>query len=85
MKIRNVKKDDTDFTLSVPLAILPGLNADQHICQGQFYMVTYSNKLCEPLTRGVIDPRDQIANGRSYIRLGERSFNSLFKQLEYAS
>jgi hypothetical protein len=28
MKIRNVKKDDTDFTLSVPLAILPGLNAD---------------------------------------------------------
>ena len=24
MKIRNVKKDDTDYTLSVPLAILPG-------------------------------------------------------------
>ena len=23
-----MKKDDTDFTLSVPLAILPGLNAD---------------------------------------------------------
>ena len=28
MKIRNVKKADTDFTLSVPLSILPALNAD---------------------------------------------------------
>ena len=28
MKIRTVKKDVTDLTLSVPLSILPGLNAD---------------------------------------------------------
>ena len=28
MNIRSVKKDITDFTLSVPLSILPGLNAD---------------------------------------------------------
>ena len=28
MKIRTVKKDVTDFTMSIPLSILPGLNAD---------------------------------------------------------
>lgn len=28
MRIRHIKKDDTDFTMSVPLSILPGLNAD---------------------------------------------------------
>lgn len=28
MKIRSIKKDDMDFNLSVPLSILPGLNAD---------------------------------------------------------
>lgn len=28
MKIRNVKRDDDDYTLSVGLSILPGLNAD---------------------------------------------------------
>ena len=28
MKVRKVKKDVTDFTLSVPLSVLPGLNAD---------------------------------------------------------
>lgn len=28
MKIRKIKPDDNDYTLSVPLAILPGLNAD---------------------------------------------------------
>jgi hypothetical protein len=29
MKVRKVKKDISDFTLSVPLSVLPGLNADQ--------------------------------------------------------
>ena len=28
MKIRYVKPDDDDYCLSVPLSILPGLNAD---------------------------------------------------------
>ena len=28
MKVRTVKKDITDYTLSVPLSVLPGLNAD---------------------------------------------------------
>jgi DNA-directed RNA polymerase beta' subunit len=28
MKIRTIKKDVTDYTLSIPLSILPGLNAD---------------------------------------------------------
>lgn len=28
MKIRRVKKSITDYTLSVPLSVLPGLNAD---------------------------------------------------------
>lgn len=28
LKIRSVKRDFNDYTLSVPLAILPGLNAD---------------------------------------------------------
>lgn len=28
MKIREVKPDDRDYALSVPLSILPGLNAD---------------------------------------------------------
>ena len=51
MKIRNVKRDDTDYTLSVPLAILPGLNADKSLLSG--YTVMYINKLCERLTSGV--------------------------------
>ena len=38
-KIRTVKRDINDFTLAVPLSILPGLNADKrmfhkHHCQG---------------------------------------------------
>lgn len=28
LKIRSVKKDPTDYTMSIPLSILPGLNAD---------------------------------------------------------
>lgn len=28
MRVRKVKRDITDFTLSVPLSVLPGLNAD---------------------------------------------------------
>lgn len=28
MKVREVKRDDCDYTLAVPLSILPGLNAD---------------------------------------------------------
>ena len=30
MKVRKVKKDPNDLSLSIPSAILPGLNADEH-------------------------------------------------------
>ena len=60
---------------------LPGLNADQPSRSG--YMVTYNDQLCERLTSGV--NTFVFANGRSYIRLGKKSFILLFKQHEYAS
>ena len=28
MHVRQIKADDSDYTMSVPLSILPGLNAD---------------------------------------------------------
>lgn len=51
MKIRKIKPDDTDFTLAVPLSILPGLNADQQ--QGPCIIVILYRVLCERLTSGV--------------------------------
>lgn len=59
MKIRNVKRDDDDYTLSVGLSILPGLNADQQSRSGVPAMVWQA--LCERLTSGVT----LVANGRS--------------------
>ena len=62
MKIRKVKPDDSDYCLSVPLSILPGLNADSILSLGSECMVTYIEKLCERLTSGV---SIILANGRS--------------------
>lgn len=42
--------DDTDYTLSVPLSILPGLNADEQLSGGA---VMHTRVLCERLTSGV--------------------------------
>lgn len=65
MKIRRIIPSGTVYTLSVPLSILPGLNADSTISTGSEYMVTCIEKHCERLTSGVIY---NMANGKSYIR-----------------
>ena len=55
MRIRNVKPDDSDYTLSVGLSILPGLNADQ-LMRMSFkvrHISDYVKELCERLTSGV--------------------------------
>ena len=53
LKIRRVKKDWKRTTLSVPLYILPGLNADQPKRSRSEGMVTCSLALREHLTSGV--------------------------------
>lgn len=53
LKIRTVKCDFNDYTLTVPLAILPGLNADQPQRSRSEGMVTCSYELRERLTSGV--------------------------------
>lgn len=53
MKIRNIKPNDVDYTLSVGLSILPGLNADQQSPTRSEYAVMYTKVLCERLTSGV--------------------------------
>ena len=53
MDIRSIKPDGNDYALSVPLSILPGLNADWMSKSGSEYMVTYIKKPCERLTIGV--------------------------------
>ena len=55
MDIREVKPDDQDFSLSIPLSILPGLNADSRYHQGvSIYGNIYKRKQRERLTNGVI-------------------------------
>ena len=51
MGVRNIKRSKNDFTLAVPLSILPGLNADQ--LQGREAQQCVLKALCERLTRGV--------------------------------
>jgi hypothetical protein len=53
MKIRNIKPNDVDYTLSVGLSILPGLNADQQSPTRSEYAAMYTKVLCERLTSGV--------------------------------
>lgn len=50
MRIRKIKPTSDDYCLSVPLSILPGLNADQHRSE---YLVTNTIELRERLTSGV--------------------------------
>lgn len=70
MDVRQVKKDGSDYALSVPLSILPGLNADSTISnprnQGRALWRHGALYVCERLTSGVI--LNKIANGRSDIR-----------------
>ena len=70
MDIRKVKRDGSDYALSVPLSILPGLNADSTISnprnQGRALWRHSALHVCERLTSGVI--LNKIANGRSDIR-----------------
>ena len=51
MGIRSIKTTENDYTLAVPLSILPGLNADQ--LQGRGAQQCVPKALCERLTRGV--------------------------------
>ena len=53
MNIRKIKPDDNDYCLTVPLSILPGLNADWTLLSGSERVVTYVEKPCERLTSGV--------------------------------
>lgn len=64
MNIRQIKKTGDDYSLSVPLSILPGLNADwiSNIRIGN--VVTHLRKQGERLTSGVYD-FNSYANGRS--------------------
>lgn len=66
MKTRNVKRNIEDYTLSVPLSVLPGLNAD-YVSAKSAYMVTCRKQLCERLTSGVRFILLNRANGKSYI------------------
>ena len=66
LKVRKVKRSGTDYCLSVPLSILPGLNADQLTRSGLVVILIIA--LCERLTSGVVI-FIITANGRSYIRL----------------
>lgn len=50
LNIRKVKRDFDDYTLSVPLAVLPGLNADE-IVVGVYGNIHWDFR--ELLTRGV--------------------------------
>ena len=59
MDIRSVKKDITDYTLSVPLSILPGLNADfDGDILNMIAIVTdelkYAFRKFDPITRMII-------------------------------
>ena len=51
MKIKYIRPDSDDFTLAIPLSILPGLNADQ--LSRSERAVMRSLVLCERLTSGV--------------------------------
>lgn len=68
MQIRNIKVDDTDFTLSLNLSILPGLNADfdgdilNIIALGDKSLV-YMFRKFEPDNRMVIDRDSGKLNG----------------------
>ena len=45
MKIRNIKPNDVDYTLSVGLSILPVLNADQQSPTRSEYAAMYTKVL----------------------------------------
>ena len=66
LKIRRVTHDWRRTTLSVPLYILPGLNADQPEWSRSGYMVTCYRVLREHLTSGVTF---KVANGRSELSM----------------
>lgn len=70
MRIKAIDRDPYRTTLSVPLSILPGLNADQLKRSRSEYMVTCYLALRELLTRGVIFVL-KVANGRSEISCGQ--------------
>lgn len=65
MRIRFIKPDDDDYCLSVPMSVLPGLNADDHLGLGILKLKfkislwksggteTYTQADCERLTSGV--------------------------------
>jgi hypothetical protein len=53
LRIRRVKDDWKRTTLSVPLFILAGLNADQRITARSGRVVTHSREVRERLTNGV--------------------------------
>lgn len=54
MRIRRIKPDRDCYTLSIPLSILPGLNADLTEDVKVRSAVMYIRALCERLTSGVV-------------------------------
>lgn len=60
LRIRNIQKDDFDYTLSVPLSILPGLNADfdgdiLNLLASILKSMSYMLRKFDPITRMIIN------------------------------
>lgn len=67
MNVRNVKKDIEDFTLSVPLSVLPGLNADfdgdiLNIIGMMNKELIYAFRKFDPVTRMIISRDSGLLN-----------------------
>lgn len=77
MKIRTVKKDSNDFTMSVPLSILNGLNADfdgdiLNIIAVIDKAFLYMFRKFDPITRMIISRDNSLINEYFTISKGEK-------------
>ncbi|MDE7088764.1 MAG: hypothetical protein K2O54_01455, partial [Prevotella sp.] len=67
MKVRSVKKDINDYTLSVPISVLPGLNADfdgdiLNIIGIQNPIIMYALRKYDPISRMIISRDSGLLN-----------------------
>lgn len=76
MKIRQIKPDDNDFCLSVPLSILPGLNADfdgdiLNIIGLMDKSLVYMFRKFDPISRMIIDRDSGLLNSYFMVTKGQ--------------
>ena len=76
MKIRKIKHDANDYCLSVPLSILPGLNADfdgdiLNIIGLMDRSLVYMFRKFEPITRMIINRDSGLLNNYFTITKGQ--------------